>query len=333
MNVSRPALLLAGLLLAGAAQAQAPAAADKLHPWQAAPPRLTAEAYFTNLKDGDRIETPYVLKFGLSGGWGLAPIAQSGHGKSGHHHLLVNRDLPLNFKQALPFNDQYIHFGKGQMETVLNLAPGEYTLRMLLADQKHLPHFVFSKPTRITVRWLFSEFEFALFEAWYKYHADEGGQWFEITLLGGLGLLPHEARFTRQFEAQLRSARRWDVKGELEIRERPTLDEGALNLMLELSADDLFAMGSELDATSLKGEEDLFAIGNAIGLDLTQLGIMMVVNLAVGLYTPPVGTTLFITSALARVKVGETVRAMGPFYLVAFLVLAIVSYVPASILR
>src|SRR3546814_2554449 len=40
-------------------------------------------------------------------------------------------------------------------------------------------------PTRITVRWLFSEFEFALFEAWYKYHADEGGQWFEITLLGG----------------------------------------------------------------------------------------------------------------------------------------------------
>ena len=56
----------------------------------------------------------------------------------------------------------------------------------------------------------------------------------------------HEARFTRQFEAQLRSARRWDVKGELEIRERPTLDEGALNLMLELSADDLFAMGREL---------------------------------------------------------------------------------------
>ncbi len=101
-------------------------------------------------------------------------------------------------------------------------------------------------PTRITVRWLFSEFEFALFEAWYKYHAGEGGQWFEITLLGGLGLLPHEARFTRQVGAQLRSARRWDVKGELEIRERPTLDEGALNLMLELSADDLFAMGRDL---------------------------------------------------------------------------------------
>lgn len=145
------------LASATAAQAQTQAAAtpaparNALHPWQAPPPRVSAEAYFTNLKDGDRIETPYVLKFGLSGGWGLAPIAQAGHGKSGHHHLLVNRDLPLNFKEALPFNDQYIHFGKGQMETVLTLPPGEYTLRMLLADQKHLPHFVFNKPAKITV--------------------------------------------------------------------------------------------------------------------------------------------------------------------------------------
>lgn len=102
-------------------------------------------------------------------------------------------------------------------------------------------------PTRISVRWLFSETQFALFEAWYKFHADEGGQWFEITLLGGLGLLPHESRFTRQFEAQLISARRWEVKGELEIRERPTLDEGALNLLLEFDVPDLFAMGGELN--------------------------------------------------------------------------------------
>lgn len=133
------------------ALAQTDGPTQRLHPWQAAAPRLTAEAYFTNLQDGDQIETPYLVKFGLSGGWGLAPIAQPGRARSGHHHLLVNRDLPLNFKEALPFNEQYIHFGKGQMETVLTLAPGTYTLRMLLADQKHLPHFVFSKPTRITV--------------------------------------------------------------------------------------------------------------------------------------------------------------------------------------
>src|SRR5256885_12160853 len=55
-------------------------------------------------------------------------------------------------------------------------------------------------------------------------------------------------------------------------------------------------------------------------MDMTQLGIMMVVNLALGLYTPPVGTTLFITSSLARVKVGQTVRELIPFYLVALAV-------------
>lgn len=148
-------LTLSGAALAqspGSAPAPAPADAPTLHPWQAPTPRANAEAYFTNLKDGDVIDTPFVLKFGLSGGWGLAPIAQSARAKSGHHHLLINRELPLNFKQPLPFNEQYIHFGKGQMEHVLTLAPGTYTLRMLLADQKHLPHFVFSKPTRITVR-------------------------------------------------------------------------------------------------------------------------------------------------------------------------------------
>jgi tripartite ATP-independent transporter DctM subunit len=65
------------------------------------------------------------------------------------------------------------------------------------------------------------------------------------------------------------------------------------------------------------------------GMDSVQLGVMMVVNLAIGLYTPPVGTTLFITSSIAKVKIGETVRAMVPFYLVALLVLILFSYVPA----
>jgi tripartite ATP-independent transporter DctM subunit len=74
-------------------------------------------------------------------------------------------------------------------------------------------------------------------------------------------------------------------------------------------------------------------LANAIGMDLVQLGIMMTVNLAIGLYTPPVGTTLFITSAVAKVKVGETVRELGPFYLVAFGVLLLVSYVPALIFK
>ena len=122
-----------------------------LHPWQRPTPLAKSEAYFTNLADGDQIETPFLLKFGLSGGWGLAPVAKPGSQKSGHHHLLVNRDLPMDFVKALPFNDQYIHFGGGQMETVLTFEPGTYTLRMLLANQKHLPYFVYSKPATITV--------------------------------------------------------------------------------------------------------------------------------------------------------------------------------------
>ena len=74
-------------------------------------------------------------------------------------------------------------------------------------------------------------------------------------------------------------------------------------------------------------------LAQSVGMDPIQLGIMMTVNLAIGLYTPPVGTTLFITSSLAKVKVGETVRELGPFYLVAFSVLLLVSYVPSSILK
>ncbi len=122
-----------------------------LYKWQVVEPGAAARAYFVNLKDGDRIETPFVVKFGLSGGWGLAPITAPARKKSGHHHLLINQELPLNFTAALPFTDNYKHFGKGQMESVLALPPGDYTLRLLLADDKHLPHFVYSKPIKITV--------------------------------------------------------------------------------------------------------------------------------------------------------------------------------------
>ena len=95
----------------------------------------------------------------------------------------------------------------------------------------------------------------------------------------------------------------------------------------------LVGMFIDLPAAVLLLTPVFLPLAQSIGMDLTQLGIMMVVNLAIGLYTPPVGTTLFITSAVAKVKVGQTVRELGPFYLVAFGVLALVSYVPLSILR
>jgi TRAP-type transport system large permease protein len=71
------------------------------------------------------------------------------------------------------------------------------------------------------------------------------------------------------------------------------------------------------------------SIGQAIGLDPVQLGLMMVVNLSVGLYTPPVGTTLFISAGIAKAGIGETVRALMPFYLVALAIVLLISYVPA----
>ena len=70
-------------------------------------------------------------------------------------------------------------------------------------------------------------------------------------------------------------------------------------------------------------------IGQAIGLDPVQLGLMMVVNLSIGLYTPPVGTTLFISAAIAQAGIGEVCRALLPFYAVAIGVLLLISYVPA----
>jgi tripartite ATP-independent transporter DctM subunit len=74
-------------------------------------------------------------------------------------------------------------------------------------------------------------------------------------------------------------------------------------------------------------------LAKTYGIDLTQLGIIMVVNLAIGLYTPPVGTTLFIGSMLAKAPIGKTVKELLPFYAVALIVLALVTYLPSLTLR
>ncbi len=67
----------------------------------------------------------------------------------------------------------------------------------------------------------------------------------------------------------------------------------------------------------------------AIGLDLTQLGVIMVLNLAIGLYTPPVGTTLFISSSIAQTTIVRAAMELWPFYLVALITVLLFSYVPA----
>ncbi|MCY7369979.1 MAG: DUF4399 domain-containing protein [Polaromonas sp.] len=119
-----------------------------LHTWVIPSPH-SPESYFTNLKNGGSYESPFVARFGLSMR-GLVPAGQVA-GRAGHHHLLINQPLPLDFAKPLPFTDRYLHFGKGQMEAVVNLPPGTYDMRMLLADQAHIPYFIFSKPMNITV--------------------------------------------------------------------------------------------------------------------------------------------------------------------------------------
>ena len=119
------------------------------HPWVVPPPNREPSAYFTNVKDGDVVESPFVLQFGLSMR-GIVPAGKTA-GRAGHHHLLVNQPLPLDFKKPLPFTEKYIHFGKGQMEHVVDLPPGTYTFNLLLADQGHIPYFVFSRPVQLTI--------------------------------------------------------------------------------------------------------------------------------------------------------------------------------------
>ncbi|PCK79757.1 TRAP transporter large permease subunit [Rhizobium sophoriradicis] len=70
-------------------------------------------------------------------------------------------------------------------------------------------------------------------------------------------------------------------------------------------------------------------LADSIGLDRVQLGLMMVINLGIGLYTPPIGTTLFISSSIAKAPLGTTTNELWPFFGMAMLLLLAVSFVPA----
>ena len=114
------------------------------------------------------------------------------------------------------------------------IRPGEAILRteMEAGPARQRKRFT-QVPTRISVRWVMRREQFALFEAWYRWQAKEGGQWFMIDLLGGIGLTTHEARFTRQFDARLIGGVLWEIASELEIRERPTLSADELAVALD----------------------------------------------------------------------------------------------------
>ena len=69
----------------------------------------------------------------------------------------------------------------------------------------------------------------------------------------------------------------------------------------------------------------------AVALDMSALhfGIMMIMNLTIGLCTPPVGSILFVSCAVAKTSIGQIVRPMIPMYVALFVALLLVTYVPA----
>ena len=110
-----------------------------------------ARVYFINLEDGDEVESPFLIQFGLSE-MGIAP-AGIDRENTGHHHLLINvKDL--DFSKPIPASKNHIHFGGGQTESLIELPPGDYRLQLVLGDMTHTPHTppVVSRQINITVK-------------------------------------------------------------------------------------------------------------------------------------------------------------------------------------
>ena len=73
----------------------------------------------------------------------------------------------------------------------------------------------------------------------------------------------------------------------------------------------------------------LLPVIKALGMDPIQFGIVIMMNLAVGSLTPPVGTTLFAGCAVGGISVERVTKALLPFYVVLVIALLLVTYVPA----
>jgi hypothetical protein len=118
------------LLVAGASIAAEPSIPRSPRP-------ENARVYFITPKSGEKLKSPVVVRFGLDG-MGVAPAGVA-HADTGHHHLIIDAVLPPP-GLPVPKSDHYLHFGGGQTEISLELAPGKHTLQLLLGDHNHVPH-------------------------------------------------------------------------------------------------------------------------------------------------------------------------------------------------
>ena len=142
MNVARISGVVAALLLLGSVDALADGA--KRDP--------NAQLYIGWPNNGEVIRSTNVrVWFGLRN-MGVAP-AGTDLPNVGHHHVIVDAEIP-NAADPIPSNEHYLHFGKGQTETVIPLTKGVHTLQLNFADKNHLqfdPPLV-SKKITITVK-------------------------------------------------------------------------------------------------------------------------------------------------------------------------------------
>lgn len=96
-----------------------------------------AKVYFIEPQDGATVEGTFTVRFGLKG-MGVAPAGVD-MPATGHHHLLVDAEPLPAMDMPLPASDAVRHFGKGQTETEVTLAPGKHSLQLLLGDKNHVP--------------------------------------------------------------------------------------------------------------------------------------------------------------------------------------------------
>ncbi len=96
--------------------------------------------------DGATVTSPFKVKFGVKG-MEIKPAGEQIK-DTGHHHLLINLDSkPAG--EIIPFDEKHMHFGKGQTEAEVKLAPGNYKLTMQLADGFHLSY---GQPMSATIK-------------------------------------------------------------------------------------------------------------------------------------------------------------------------------------
>ncbi len=101
--------------------------------------------------EGERVRSPFWCRFGLRN----MGVTHAGDAtpNTGHHHLFIDVDEPLDPNQPIPSDKKHVHFGAGQTEARLDLPPGPHTLQLVLGDANHIPFDppVVSRKIRIIV--------------------------------------------------------------------------------------------------------------------------------------------------------------------------------------